>query len=131
MAGVTPHWHDGDMRPADDVPRSIAIDLASTVRVITRSLRSLGLGAPGFRSPPRLIGVDRSIRRRSSGSAEHCVVSVRVRGRPWSAVVADLVEGAVVANELVSPEADRVRHALWEALDAGQSVIEIPERRVA
>jgi len=44
------------------------------------------------------------------------VVSVRVRDRPWPAVLADMVEGVVVANGLVAPEADRARSALWESV---------------
>lgn len=44
------------------------------------------------------------------------MVSVRVRDRPWPAVLADMVEGVVVANGLVAPEADRARSALWESV---------------
>lgn len=69
---------------------------------------------PGFRSPPRLAGVDRSLRRRHDGSA---TIAVVLRGRPWPAVLADLVEGVVVANRLTGPEADRARSALWAAVE--------------
>ena len=44
------------------------------------------------------------------------VVSVRVAGRPVAAMVADMIEGVVVANALVAPHADRVRAELWEAV---------------
>ena len=37
----------------------------------------------------RLVGVDRTLRRRGGGA----VVSVRLRGRPWPAVLADMIEG--------------------------------------
>ena len=67
---------------------------------------------PGFRSPPGLVGVDRSIRRRQGSS----VVAVRIVERPWAAVQADMIEGVVVANGLASPEADRVRHVMWVAV---------------
>jgi hypothetical protein len=40
-----------------------------------------------------------------------------VRGRPWPAVLADLVEGVVAANGLRGPAADRARSALWAAFD--------------
>ncbi|MEY2959751.1 MAG: hypothetical protein RLZZ01_2319, partial [Actinomycetota bacterium] len=43
------------------------------------------------------------------------MVSVRVRERPWPAVLADMIEGVVAANRLVSPHADRVRGLLWDA----------------
>lgn len=49
-------------------------------------------------------------------------MAVVVRGRPWGAVVADMIEGVVVANRLVPPEADRVRTELWEALDLPWSI---------
>jgi hypothetical protein len=78
----------------------------------------MGLEVPGFRSPPRLVGVDRSVRRRrsTSGAAAPAVVSIRVRDRPWPAVLADMVEGVVVANGLRAPDADRARSALWESV---------------
>ena len=56
------------------------------------------------------MGVDRSIRRRRDGA----IVSVRLRGRPWVAVLADMIEGVVVANGLVAPQSDRLRADLWE-----------------
>jgi len=43
-------------------------------------------------------------------------VAVRLRGRPWAAVLADMVEGVVAANDLHAAEADRARAALWEAV---------------
>ena len=74
--------------------------------------RLQGLVAPSFRSPPRLVGVDRSIRRHAAGAA----VAVRVRGRPWVAVAADMIEGVVAANRLSPPRSDRLRADLWHAL---------------
>jgi hypothetical protein len=59
------------------------------------------------------VGVDRSIRRRPDGA----VVSIRLKGRPRGAVIADMIEGVVVANGLRPPAADRVRTELWAALD--------------
>lgn len=64
---------------------------------------------PSFRCPPRLVGVDRSIRRRGDGAT----VAVRLRGRPWVAVLADMIEGVVVANQLAPPQSDRLRSELW------------------
>jgi len=89
------------------------LDFASAARTITREARRQGLVGPGYRSPPRLVGVDRSIRRRADGA----VVAVRLRGRPRSAVLADMIEGVVVTNKLCSPEADRVRAELWLVVD--------------
>jgi hypothetical protein len=39
-----------------------------------------------------------------------------LRGRPWPAVLADLVEGVVAANRLSGPAADQARAALWAAV---------------
>jgi hypothetical protein len=84
---------------------------ATAARALTCEARARSLVAPGFRSPPRLVGANRSIRRRAGSP----VVAVRVHGRPWPAVLADLVEGVVVANRLVGPRADELRAALWTA----------------
>jgi hypothetical protein len=76
--------------------------------------RSLDLVVPGFRSPPRLVGVQRSIKRWPAGRT---TVAVVVRGRPWAAVQSDLIEGVIAANGLESPAADRARADLWAALE--------------
>ena len=90
-----------------------AIQFAETARSIGRAARLRGLEVPTFRSPPGLVGVQRTIRRRGASAT----VSVVVRGRPWAAVVADMVEGVVAANRLDSRRADTVRAALWMAVD--------------
>jgi hypothetical protein len=92
------------------------VDFASAARTLTREARRRGLVGPSFRCPPRLVGVDRSIRRRGDGA----IVSVRLRGRPWVAVLADMIEGVVAANRLVAPEADRLRADLWLLCGAEQ-----------
>jgi hypothetical protein len=86
---------------------------ATAARVLGREARARGLDVPGFRSPPRLEGADRTLRRRRRGGA----VAVRVRGRPWAAVLADMIEGVVVVNDLAGVDADGVRGALWAAVD--------------
>ena len=84
---------------------------AEAARTVARVARSKELTVPTFRSPPRLP-VDRTIRHQ----AERAVVSVRVKGRPFVAVAADMIEGVIVANRLSGPEALRVRGALWASL---------------
>jgi len=74
----------------------------------------LGLIAPGFRSPPRLPETDRTIRRARWGA----VVAVRLRGRPIEAVVADMIEGILVANALEADAARRTRVLLTQAASA-------------
>jgi hypothetical protein len=90
-----------------------SLRFADAVRVLGIEARALGLVVPGFRSPPRLRGVRRSIRRWPSGQA---TVAVVLRDRPWAAVLADVVDGVVAANGLAGPEADRVRAHLWSAV---------------
>jgi len=80
------------MLPADPVR------FAAAARRLGQEARRRGLAVPGFRSPPRLPGVDRSIRRRADGVA---VVAVRVHGRSLEAVVTDMVEGVLAANGAV------------------------------
>lgn len=89
---------------------------AEAVKSLSDVARRQGLAVPAFRSPPRLAGCERTIRWRPDGGA---TVSVRVRGRRWVQVLADLVEGVVVANGLHGAEADRARTALWAAVDGG------------
>jgi len=102
---------------------SATVRFAESARVLTEATRAVGLGAPGFRCPPRHPDLDRCLR----GRGEHAVVSVRLRGRPWGAVLADMVEGVVVANELDGRAAGRLRAALWAALDvAGLAAPEAP-----
>jgi hypothetical protein len=90
------------------------VEFAAAARTLTREARRRGLVGPSFRCPPRLVGVDRSIRRRTDGA----VVSIRLKDRPRGAVVADMIEGVVVANGLRPPAADRVRTELWAALES-------------
>jgi len=95
-----------------------SLRFATAARTLGQVARREGLVAPSFRSPPRTVGLDRSIRRLPSG----VVVSVRLRDRAWVAVLADMVDGVVVANLLESIEAARLRTLLWEALEAEQSL---------
>jgi hypothetical protein len=94
---------------------------AEMARTLHRATRRLRLVAPSYRCPPRLVGVDRSLRRRADGNV---TVSVRLRGRPWPAVVADMIEGVIVANRLTPPDSDRVRAELWAA-----SGLDVPSDR--
>ena len=94
-----------------------SLRFAAAARALGQAARRAELQVPGYRSPPRLADVDRSLRRRADGFA---MVAVRLRGRPWVAVVSDMVEGVVVANSLQGAEADRARSAMWLALEAAE-----------
>ncbi len=91
------------------------VRFAHVVRALAAGARAQGLQAPSFRSPPGVRGAVRTVRRRRERSAS---VAVAVRDRPWPAVLADLVEGVVVANGLRGPAADHARAALWSAVGA-------------
>ena len=72
-----------------------------------------GLVAPGFRSPPPVVGIQRTIRRRQGGG----VVAVAIKGRPLAGVLADMIEGIVVLNDLSLVESCTLRTALWEEVE--------------
>ncbi len=96
-----------------DPVESTSIRFAGAARDLARAARLRGLDVPTFTSPPRLTGVSRTIRRRR-GSA---VVAIAIRDRPWSAVLADMIEGIVVANGLDGVRADQIRSVLWLAVE--------------
>jgi len=91
--------------------RPATVMFAEAARVLAAAARSHGLVAPSFRTPPRLLGLDRTVRRHPQGGS----IAVRVRGRPWPAVVADMIDGIVALNRLDSIRANRVRADLWDA----------------
>jgi hypothetical protein len=94
---------------------------AETARCLGAAARAAGLAVPAFRSPPR-VDAPRTIRRFPDGT----VVSVQLRGRPFDAVAADMVEGVLVANGVAPHDQGRIRRAL--RLAAG---LPSPEARVA
>lgn len=100
------------MEPGTSSQLGSTVRFAQAARTLTREARARGLVGPSYRCPPRLVGVDRSLRRTATGA----VVAVRLRGRPWVAVVADMIEGVVATNRLAPPAADRLRAELWAAL---------------
>lgn len=90
-----------------------ALRFAATARALGEVARAHGFEAPAFRSPPRLKGCNRSIRRYANGGT---TVSVVVRGRPWSAVVADMIDGFVASNH--DGDGERLRDLLWGAIES-------------
>ena len=92
-----------------------ATEFAAVARVLTQAATALGFVAPSFRTPPRIVGVDRTLRRFAPTGG---VVSVVIKGRPLAAVLADMIEGVVVLNELAPSASAHARAALWRALDA-------------
>ena len=98
---------------------SPSLRFAEAVRTLGLEARRRGLRMPAFRSPPRLAGVARSLRRRPDGTV---VIAIVLRDRPWPAVLADMVDGIVATNQLSGSTADAARAALWRAV-SGSAVI--------
>lgn len=96
---------------------SASIRFAAAARDLGRAARLRGLDVPSFKSPPRLEGFSRTVRRHRSGAT----VAVALRGRPWAAVLADMIEGIVVANRLTGARADQIRSVLWLAVELAVS----------
>ena len=92
-----------------------SLRFSAVARTLGAAARRRNLVVPGFRSPPRLREAERTVRRLPGGGI---TVAVRLRDRPFAAVVADMVEGVVVANALSGTEATRTRTALWDAVVA-------------
>ncbi|MBM3658182.1 MAG: hypothetical protein FJW95_01570 [Actinobacteria bacterium] len=85
---------------------------ATVARRLAEATRAAGLAVPAFRSPPRVPGAVRTLRRYPGGT----VVSVRLRDRPFDAVMTDMVEGVIVANRMGGEAALRARTYLAEAV---------------
>jgi len=114
---VTGVCHDAPVNAATNEtttngPGSLTVQFAAAARLLNAESQRFGLDAPSFRSPPRVVGVDRTVRRREHGG----VVAVALRDRPFVAVLGDMIEGVIVVNRLVAPVADQVRTALWAIL---------------
>ena len=116
-------WHPSVKMSNPMQPRSsslTAVEFAALARAIASTVHQSGLAAPGFRCPTRIIGVDRTIRRLAGEDVAGTVagiVAVNVKDRPRAAVVADMIEGVVILNQLSAVEAARVRAALWLSLE--------------
>lgn len=92
---------------------SSTVRFAHAVRTLSEAARLQGLEIPMFRSPPRTRGAVRTVRRTPRG----VTVAVAVADRPWTAVLADLIDGLVLVNDLEGGAAIRARTALWAALE--------------
>lgn len=95
-----------------------SLRFAEAARTLAREARAAGLRVPVFRSPPGIDGVQRTVRRRGTATT----IAVRVRQRPWPAVMADMIEGIVVTNQLSGAPADTARTALWAAIQQATPV---------
>lgn len=100
-------------------PANPSLRFAETVRILCDSAHRQGLEVPAFRSPCRNPEHTRTIRRRPDGGV---TVAVRITGRPFAAVQADLIDSLVATNDIAPAEVAKVREELWCALErAGQA----------
>ena len=97
------------VKAATSLSEAPSMRFAVTARVVVEACRQEGIDVPAFRTPPKTQGIDRAIRRSKLG----VIVSVRIISRPFLAVVADLVEGAVICNQFVGSQASSLRNVLW------------------
>jgi hypothetical protein len=67
-----------------------------------------------------LAGAERSLRRTSGGGA---TVAVQLKGRPWLAVLGDMIEGVVATNRLTGSQADHCRTTLWQAIERSDNAL--------
>jgi hypothetical protein len=90
-----------------------ALLFSQTARRLGAAARAAGLVVPAFRCPPRVGGAVRTIRRYPGGA----VVAVRLKGRPFPEVTADMVDGVIAVNRLDETAAARMRPVLTEAIE--------------
>ena len=93
-------------------------------RELAHAAVRLGMVAPSFRSPPAVPDVDRTLRwHPDDGGA---IVAVRLWGRSFTDIRADMVAGVLAANGVAegSAEVGRLRALLKE-------VVPVPEERCA
>ncbi len=93
----------------DGVP---ALRFATAARRLGAAARASGLVVPAFRSPPRVRGATRTLRRYPGGA----VVSVRLRDRSYGDVVDDMIDGVLATNRVPAESATRLRRAFKLAL---------------
>lgn len=97
-----------------------SVAFAHAARVLSLVARELGHEAPSFRSPPRIAGARRSMTKRTDGSV---CISVATRNRTAAAVIADMIEGIVVASSEAPSAVGALRDALWAAIDPQLSAL--------
>jgi hypothetical protein len=90
-----------------------ALLFSQAARRLGAAARAAGLVVPAFRCPPRLTGARRTLRRYPGGA----VVAVQLKGRRFTDVAADMVEGVLVVNGLEGEAVMRMRPVLADAAE--------------
>ena len=96
------------------VEQSAAVPFSSLARLLVSEVRGRGLVTPSFSTPPRVPGANRTVRKMQGGGL---MVAVRVRDRDLDDVMADMVDGVLLANGFTGQIAEGWRLALLSVLD--------------
>ena len=96
----------------ETMAESISIKFSIAVRTLGRIADQLGYRIPQFRCPPPSAKYQRSVRKTGD---ENLSISIVIRGRPWLAILADIVEGFVIAN-IQSGQDSEIRNILWDCI---------------
>ena len=104
-----------------------ALRFATAARRLGAATRAAGLDVPAFRSPPRVQGAARTLRRYPGGA----VVSVRLRDRTYVEVVDDMIDGVLAANRVSRESVPRLRKAFQLALGDTEIDLVAEERKEA
>jgi bifunctional non-homologous end joining protein LigD len=82
-----------------------ALRFATAARRLGAAARASGLVVPAFRSPPRVAGASRTLKRYPGGA----VISVKLRDRAYVDVVDDMIDGVLVTNRVGVESRPRLR----------------------
>ena len=96
----------------ETMAESISIQFSIAVRTLGRIADRLGYRIPQFRCPPPSAKYQRSVRKTGD---ENLSISIVIRGRPWLAILADIVEGFVIANTQSGQDSE-IRNILWDCI---------------
>ena len=96
----------------ETMAESISIQFSIAVRTLGRIADQLGYRIPKFRCPNPSAKYQRSGRKTGD---ENLSISIVIRGRPWLAILADIVEGFVIANTQSGQDSE-IRNILWDCI---------------
>ena len=93
---------------------SYSIKFVKVVRTLERIANQRGFNVPTFRSPPPTAKFQRTVKKQPD---KKLIISIVVRERPWLAVLADIIEGFVLANKPSNRESE-LRDLLWDSISS-------------
>ncbi len=106
-----------------ETPATVA-EFARVARLLGDEARRRALCVPSFRSPPRIEGVERSLRRRDGAPP---TISVRLAGRPLDTVIEDMIQGVLVVNGIHNGDPGGIGAALRTVVRRGPTAVASPD----